>query len=154
MFRRRRRTRSSGDIVEDGEEWIQDLVSLGQTTAIMEWDPGSCWKKASQHRLATKYKIEGQGSLCRGVGTARTLIFSISALNLLVNALLDLSLQYPRSRGLVEPSCFQDVGSVNPVIRPAAHDVNSRTEIEFVDGYLARRELVLRSFWKRQRVIR
>jgi hypothetical protein len=71
-----------------------------------------------------------------------TLIFSISTLNLLVYAFLDLSLQYPCSRGLVEPGCFQDVRSIDPVIGPTAHDVDSRPDIEFVDGYLERSELV------------
>ena len=51
-----------------------------------------------------------------------TLVFPISALNLLVPwILLDIALEDPRATGLVQVGRFQDMGRIDPVVRSSSH---------------------------------
>lgn len=56
-------------------------------------------------------------------GSGHTLIFPISALHLLVDTLLNFSLEYACSSGLVIAGHLQDVGSIDPVVGATAHDM-------------------------------
>lgn len=51
----------------------------------------------------------------------RTLVFAITALDLLMHAFLYLSFQYPRSGRLVKVCDFQNVRGIDPIIGSAAH---------------------------------
>ena len=51
-----------------------------------------------------------------------TLIFAVASLDLLVEFLLDFSLQNSGSRRFVKARSFQDVGRIDPVISSTAHN--------------------------------
>ena len=55
----------------------------------------------------------------------RTLVFAVSSLNLLVYTLLHFSLENPSSGWLVEVRDFQDVCSIDPIVRSTSHDLIS-----------------------------
>ena len=56
----------------------------------------------------------------------RTLVFSITALNLLMDPLLNLSFQNPCPRRLVKVGNLEDMCRIDPVVRAPAHYVVSR----------------------------
>ena len=63
------------------------------------------------------------------------MIFSVTSLYLFVHSFLYFSFQYPRSCGLVESSNFKDMCRIDPIVRPASHDMVSK-QLELVDRYL------------------
>jgi hypothetical protein len=54
-----------------------------------------------------------------------TLVFSISTLNLLMDAFLNLPFEDAGSRRLVKPSRFEDMCRIDPVVCPSSHDAIS-----------------------------
>jgi hypothetical protein len=72
---------------------------------------------------------------CMIVLVIHTLIFPVSTLDLLVYTLLHLALKNPSPAGLVILRDFQDVGSVDPIVRSSSHAVVTFA-VEFIDGYL------------------
>lgn len=70
-------------------------------------------------------------SLPPSVQCHSTLVFAVSSLHLLVDALLYLALKDAGSTGLVIVGDFQNVGSVDPVVGAASHAVVAFA-IEFV----------------------
>ena len=64
-----------------------------------------------------------------------TLIFAISTLHLLVNALLDLPFEDASSSWFVKTGNLEDVCRIDPIVRPASHDMVSK-QLELVDRYL------------------
>jgi hypothetical protein len=89
----------------------------------------------------------------------RTLVFAVPTLDLLVLALLHLSLEHARTLRLVEAGDLEYLGRVQPRVRAAAHDrdtlaypmrtreavkiskVSSGIDIHFIDGNTAVRRL-------------
>jgi hypothetical protein len=65
-----------------------------------------------------------------------TLVFSIAALDLLMNPFLYFSLEDARPSGLVEVGNFQNVSRIDPVIGATAHNMVP-FDIKFVYGHLA-----------------
>lgn len=67
-----------------------------------------------------------------------TLVFSISALNLLMDVLLNISLKDSRSSRLVEACSLQDVCRIDPVVVPPSHHMLFEicAELELVHGNL------------------
>jgi hypothetical protein len=62
-----------------------------------------------------------------------TLVFAVASLHLLVHTLLYLALQNTGPARLVVVGDLEDVGSVDPVVGAAAHDVVA-IDVAFVDG--------------------
>jgi hypothetical protein len=69
--------------------------------------------------------------------SGRTLIFAVSALDLLVSGFLYLSLENPGPCRFVESSRFQNMSSIDPVVMPPAHDmflqVGTKLELPYRD---------------------
>lgn len=68
-------------------------------------------------------------------GDPSALVFAIATLHLLVHALLHFALEDTGSGGLIVVGYLEDVGSVDPVVCPAAHDMIA-VHIALVDGDL------------------
>lgn len=83
------------------------------------------------------------GGKRRAAGDECTLEFAITSLDLLVVALLNISLEDTCSRRLVEGGGFQDVCGIDPVVGLASHDVFplpiGTGELEFPDWVLIRK---------------
>ena len=123
MFRRRRWTPVSGHILEDRAKAVIYTILYRKVFALREWDPGSCTARLS-----------APDRLCK-TWVLSTLVFSIPALHLLVDAFLHLSLENSCPRGLVIVGHFQDVCRIDPVVGAAAHDMVGSDGV-FVDRYL------------------
>lgn len=63
----------------------------------------------------------GLSSLCQKPPSARTLVFAITALYLLMYSLLYLPFKDPCSRGLVKSSRLQDMCGIDPIIGSPSH---------------------------------
>lgn len=85
--------------------------------------------------------IQNTVLFCQGPTLAQrdpcALVFAIAALDLLMHALLHLSLQDSRSCWFVEAGDLQNVGGIDPVVGAASHDMVSG-DLELVDGDLGR----------------
>lgn len=71
-------------------------------------------------------------------GSLFTLIFAVTSLNFLVGIFLNVALENPRSGGLVELCCFQDMCRIDPIIVPPSHHMllQVSAKLELVDGNL------------------
>ena len=61
-----------------------------------------------------------------------TLIFAVAALDLLMHALLDLSLEDARADALLVLGGLEDMGRINPVVSPSPHNVDAGLGRELV----------------------
>lgn len=112
MFGGRRRTDVAGGKLEDGAQFLVDIVSLRKSFTLLERDPSSWFQSDSSSRT---------------VDDERTLVFAVSTLNLLVCLLLDFALEDSGSGRLVETGSLQDVGCINPIITSTAHNWSRRS---------------------------
>ena len=92
----------AGNVVENLANAFNDAVLLGQGACFIQRDPCAFSKVSVRFRPPD----------C----TALTLIFSITTLNFLMHAILDVLLQASCSRRLVETGDFQNVSGVDPII--------------------------------------
>src|ERR1700750_1365273 len=95
------------------------------------------WTSVSRHIVQNREQLRHNAIALRQIAAIRerdpgALVLSVSALDLFVNALLHLALEYAGAGGLVEASCFQDMCCIDPVIHFAAHDVHAWSDAEFV----------------------
>ena len=123
MFRSRRWTPVSGHILEDRAKAVIYTILYRKVFALWQWDPGSYTARLS-----------APDRLCK-TWVLSTLVFSIPALHLLVDALLHFSLENSCPRGLVIIGHFQDVRRIDPVVGASAHDMVGSDGV-FVDRYL------------------
>jgi hypothetical protein len=93
--------------LEDGSELLIDIVSLCQSFTLFKWDPCAC----RSQRLSPRSEFFW-----------RTLVFTISTLDLLVCLLLNLSLEDSRSGWLIETGGLEDVCRIDPIVSTAAHN--------------------------------
>ena len=63
------------------------------------------------------------------------MVLAVAALDLFVDALLDLALEDTGTGGLVVVGNLEDMGSIDPVVSTTAHDMVS-CDIELVDRHL------------------
>ena len=115
-------TAISWDEFENGTQDIIDAVLGRELFAVDEGDPCSCAVSIN---------------FCVGcsAGYSLTLIFAIATLHLLVDSLLDLTLENPRPRGLVVVGYLEDVRRIDPVVGAASHDV-VRADGVLIDRHL------------------
>lgn len=66
-----------------------------------------------------------------------TLIFTITTLYFFVDPFLHLTFEYTCSRWLVEPSYFENMCSIDPIISPPSHNAVA-VEFKLVDRNLIR----------------
>jgi hypothetical protein len=86
-----RRAEIARDELKDWTQFLIDVVALRKSFALFQWNP-CAWRSLN---TAVLTQI-----------TLRTLVFAISALDLLVSFLLNLSFKNSRPRWLVKPGCF------------------------------------------------
>lgn len=60
-----------------------------------------------------------------------TLVFAVTALDLLMNPFLHLTLEDTGSRWLIEPCNFENMCRIDPVIRPPSHNTVG-TDLELI----------------------
>ena len=64
-----------------------------------------------------------------------TLIFAVAALDFFMNAFLHFALEDPSSSWFVEAGNFQDMGSIDPIVRAPSHHMIS-IEFELIHRHL------------------
>lgn len=75
-----------------------------------------------------------------GGKSKRTLIFAVTALDLLVELFLNITFQNSRSGRLVKASGLEDMGCVDPVVMSPPHHMLFQicAKLEFINRYLQR----------------